>query len=63
MKEHDWLRTAADSERARLLQMTVGSEGVFAGHLYSIGSEGEQIVETPCALYFLLEAIMAEVRE
>lgn len=62
-KGHEWLRAAAQRERVRLLKSCFSEDGLFAGHLYSIGPEGEQIVETPCSLYFLLEAIMADERD
>ena len=55
----DWLQEAARRELSRVLALTRSPEGLFAGHLYAVGQQGEHIVETPCALYFLLQAVMA----
>lgn len=53
-----WLYDAARTELARLLSVTMQDSGIFAGHLYFTGLGREELVETPCSLYFLLEAVM-----
>ncbi|HBP28170.1 hypothetical protein CAP48_18260 [Advenella sp. S44] len=63
MSGQPWLREAAQQERANLVSCMVGENGIFAGHLYKVDAQAASIVETPCALYFLLEAVMAAVSD
>lgn len=52
-------REQACRQLATLLSAPV-QQGCFVGHLYRIGPDQEQLVESACASYFLLEALIAQ---
>lgn len=55
---NDW-RDLACQQIAALLSSEV-QQGCFVGHYYRTGTEQEQLVESACATFFLVEALMTQ---
>ncbi|HDS1737543.1 glucuronyl hydrolase [Pseudomonas sp. BP8] len=55
---NDW-RDLACRQIAALLSAEV-QQGSFVGHFYRVGAEQEQLVESACATYFLVEALLTQ---
>lgn len=53
-----WLVERAAAELDRVLSGEVVRSGRFAGHRYRIAADEVRLVESPCATFFLLEALL-----
>ncbi|KXU38486.1 hypothetical protein AXE65_13005 [Ventosimonas gracilis] len=58
MPEQQWLHQQSCLHIDVLLTAEVVQAGVFVGHHYRTRPETSELVESPCALFFLLEALL-----
>lgn len=58
LPEAGWLHDGAAAELDRVLSDEVIRSGRFPGHRYRIAADEVRLVESPCATFFLLEALL-----
>jgi len=61
MPEQQWLHQQSCLHIEALLTAEVVQTGQFVGHHYQIRPDTSELVESPCALLFLLEALLLNV--
>ncbi|WP_418648622.1 hypothetical protein ACNQFN_09190 [Thauera butanivorans] len=58
--DQHWLLRQSHAQIASILcSSKIAETGQFVGHLYHTGADGEQLVESACATFFLLEALLS----
>ncbi|MEJ2633538.1 MAG: hypothetical protein P8011_16280 [Acidihalobacter sp.] len=57
-----WLREQSYLHLEELLTKEIVETGSFVGHHYRIGPNEVQLVESPCATFFLLEALLIQAK-